>query len=543
MSTTADPRSIAFDILARHKSDEAADVLVQALECDDEAARKMAAATVVQRPGQKNILDIIRKVDSLTDDACNEFSQSPERFRVALKQAISKSDDDTRKAAITFIRRTGNFEQFAMLLDQLGSADETRCESFETAAVDLAAQLTERLRSNDESIFPGLDGATLLRHRSAVLDELDARTKLFDDLPKPEAVLRLILIIGGPDDDAVRNVFTKRGEPCRDVAAKLLTEDLHPALLNLLSDFLAHHAPPPAVIDVLRTRADFEFVLHFLQQLPKQPSEYLAFNLARLNDLSWLQDSMDLVKRLPNSVHDRLVGAINHLPVDETTRTKVKAWVVRQSSGAGREAASDVLDLLPADEASQILHEALEDTDPEVEAWATHHLRAQKLPDTFEELLKRLDKNLDIVRDAARDELFSFDLNYLMKIVGDLSPGQSLLCGHTLLKINPNAPDELAREIEHPFRRRRIRAIEAAEALGFMKQVSSGLLDKLEDPEASVRCAVIEAFGRNPSPDAIRIIRRMTGDPHRHVRSAAEGVISRLSDQLKSAAAETASQV
>ena len=542
MSTTAAPHSIAFDILARHKSAEADHVLMQALECDDEAVQKMAAATIVQRPGQHNILNVIRKVESLRDDACNEFSQSPERFRMALEQAISRSDDETRNAAVTFIRRTGNFEQFATLLDELGSADELRCQSAQTAFVEMASQMVERLRLNDESIFPGLDGVTLRKHRKKILDDLDTRTKQFDDLPKPETVLRLILIIGGPNDEAVRNILTKRGERCRDVAEILMTNDSQPALLDLLSDFLAHHAPPPAAIDVLRTRCDFEFVLHLLKQLPKRPSGYLAYNLARLNDLSWLQDSMAFVERLPTSVHDRLIGAINHIPVDEATRTKVKAWVVRKSDVAGREAATDVLNLLPAEEASEILDEALKDADPEVEAWATHHLRTHKFPETFEELLKRLDENLVIVRDAARDELFSFDLKYLMKIVGALSRGQSLLCGHTLLKINPNAPDELAREISHPFRQRRIHAIEAAEALGFMDKVHSRLIDKLEDPEASVRCTVIEAFGRNPTPDAIKSIRKMTEDSHRQVRSAAEGVISRLSEKLKSAASEIASQ-
>jgi hypothetical protein len=65
VSTTADPRSIAFDILARHKSDEAADVLMQALECDDDHARRLAAATVVKRRGQQSILEIIRRADSL----------------------------------------------------------------------------------------------------------------------------------------------------------------------------------------------------------------------------------------------------------------------------------------------------------------------------------------------------------------------------------------------------------------------------------------------------------------------------------------------
>lgn len=282
--------------------------------------------------------------------------------------------------------------------------------------------------------------------------------------------------------------------------------------------------------------------MHLLKQLPKEPSGYLAFNLARLNDVSWLQDSVELVERLPAVVHDRLVGVINHVSLKEETRTKLKTWIVRQSGGAGRDAASDVLKLLPQEEASQILHDALKDVDPEVEAWATHRLRAQKIPDTFEELLKRLDRNLDIVRDAARDELFSFDVNYLLKIFGDLPPGQSRLCGHTLLKINPNATEELIREIEHPFRRRRIRAIQAAEALGFVDEVLANLIDKLDDPEASVRCAAIETLGSSPTPETIKAIRRMTADPHRLVRSSAESVISKLSDQLKAVKSDVATR-
>jgi len=535
VSTTADPRSIAFEILARHKSDEAADVLMQALECDDDQARKLAAATVVKRHGQQSILEIIRRVDSLDDEACREFSQSPERFRVALEQAISKSDDETRNAAITFIRRTGNFEQFTTLLDLLESADEATCKATEVAVVEMATQLEQRLRSSDESIFPGLDGAALRRYRSTMLGELDSRTMQFDDLAKPDAVLRLILTLGGPDDAAVRNVFAKRGDGCRDAATNLLTEDSQSALLNLLCDFLAYHAPPVAALDIVRKRNDFEFILHLLKQLPKQPSDYLALNLAKLNGLSWLQDSMEHVERLPASVHDRLVAVINLVPLAEDDRMRLKTWIIRQSGAAGREAASDVLKMLPQEEASEILHDALKDPDAEVEAWATHHLRAQKLPDTFEELVKRLDQELDVVRDAARDELFSFDLNYLLKIFGDLSPGQSRQCGEALLKINPNAPEELIREIDHPFRRRRLRAIEAAEALGFLDKVLPSLLEQLEDPEASVRCAVIETLGRNPTPEGVQAIRKMTSDRHRQVRGAAESVIATLSNQLKSA--------
>ena len=502
-------------------------MLMQALECDDDQARKLAAATVVKRPGQQSILEIIRRVDSLDDESCKEFSQSPERFKVALEQAVSRSDDETRNAAITFIRRTGNFYPFATLLGELESTDDATSNTVEAAVVDLATRLNQRIRLNDETIFPGLDGTALRTHRATVLRELDFRTNRLDELSSAETILRALLIVGGPDDEAVRNALTKRGDSCRDAVVKMLTEDSHPALLTLLSDFLAYHAPPACTLEIIRTRNDFDFVLHFLMQLPKQPSGYLASNMAKLHNLAWLQDSMELIERLPASIHDRLVGVINHVPLDDETRIRLKTWIIRQSGAAGREAASDVLRTLPQEEASQILHDALKDPDAEVEAWATHRLRAQKLPDTFEELLKQLDRNRDAVRDAARDELLSFDLNYLMKILSNLSPGQARLCGQALLKINPDAPEELIREIDHPFRRRRIRAIEAAEAIGFVNEVCPTLLAKLDDPEASVRCAIIHALGSNPTPAVIKAIRQLTDDPNRQVRSAAEEVISK----------------
>jgi len=503
----------------------------------------LAAATVVKRRGQQSVLEVIRRVETLHDEACREFSHSPERFQVALEEAISKLDDDTRNAAVTFICRTGNVEQFGMLLDQLESSDDSFREIVAEAVFDLAGRLSQRIRSKDETLLPHLDQSSLNIHRAAMLNELDQRLHRYEALTNPLPLLKSLLILGGPDDTAIRNVFNKRGESCRCAAQKLLSEDSHPALFGLLGDFLTHHAPPVTVMDAIRARNDFEFVLHFLSHLPKKPSGHLALNLAKLTDLAWLQDSMDLLEQLPVSVHDRLVVVINHAPLKEETRLKLKTWIVRHSGAEAREAANDVLKELPAEEASQILYDGLASSDPQVEAWATRRLRAQKLPDTFEELVKRLDRNLDVVRDAARNELFSFDLDYLLQIFGDLSPGQSRQCGQTLLKINPNALAELIGEITHPFRRRRIRAIEAAEALGFVNRILPNLLNALSDPEPSVRCAVVEALVKNPSIEAIEAIRKLTDDENRHVRSSVETVLANLSNVLKSANAGFATQV
>ena len=538
MSTPVDPRTVAFDILARHESAEAANVLMQALACDDSEARRLAAVSVVKRRGQQSLLEIIRHVDSLDDVACEEFSRSPGRFRVALQQAILRSDDATRDAAFEFIRRTANFEQFPTLLNQLESTDAALREIVGVAIGDLATRMSQRLRTGDESILPGLNASTLRMHRSVMLGELDARTQRLSGSDNLEPVLRSLLTLGSPNDVAIKSVFTRHGTSCQKAAIKLLSEDSHPSLFDLMGDFLLYHAPPVPVIDVIRTRNDLGFIQHLLTQMPKQPSGVLKSNLAKLHNLSWLQGTTAIIEQLPPAVHDRLVTVINHAPLDEELRTRLKTWVIRQSGAVGREAASDMLNSLPAETTSQILHEALVDKNPEVEAWATHRLRAQKLPGTFHELLKRLDRNVDVVRNAARDELSSFDLNYLLKNFGDLSPEQSRQCGQTLLKINPNAPAELIGEITHPFRRRKIRAIQAAEAIGLVDEVLPGLLEALTDSEVSVRCAVVEVLGRNPSRESIEAIHRMTGDENRFVRSAAEDALTNLSNRLTTVRSE-----
>lgn len=542
MTTSADARSITFDVLAKSKSGEATQVLMEALECDDGEARRLAATTVVKRRGHQSLLEIIRRVDSMDEDTCCELSRSPGQFRGALQEAILQSDQATRDSAVEFIRRTGNFEQVPLLLDQLESDEETYRENVSRTLIDLTTRLSERLRTGNASILPALDAALIKKHRLTLLGELNVRTNRFASLTDPETVIRVLLTIGSPEDTAIRNLFFEHGDQCRNASLKLLQESDQPALMNLLFEYLTNFAPPLCIMDVVQSRNDMDFILHFLNRMPERPSQFLKANLAKLEVLSWLKNWMSIIDQLPPELHDRLIVVADHVPLDEQVWTELRTWMVRHSAAAAREAASDVLTLLPAEEARQILHDALVDDDPEIEAWATHCLRSQKLPDTFQQLLERLDRNLDVVRDAARDELSSFDLNRLLKIYGRLTPEQSLQCGKTLLKIDPNAPAELISELTHPFRQRRMRAIEATAAIGFVDEVLPTLLESLNDPEVSVRCAAIHALGSQLSVEVIEAIRELTSDESRSVRSAAEEVLASASSGSRSTLPEFQSQ-
>lgn len=539
MTASADPRSVTFDVLARSKSGEATQVLMDALECDDGEARRRAATTVVKRRSHESLLEIIRRVDSMDEATCDDLSRSPGQFRGALQEAILESDGETRNCAVEFIRRTANYEHVPLLLDQVGAPDETCRAAVARTLDDLATRLSQRLRTGDASLLSQHDAASLKKHRSAMLGELNIRTSHFDRLTNPEPVLRTLMTIGSPEDAAVRNLIFEHGQNCRNASLKLLKEDSQPALMDLLFNYLTRFSPPLCIVDVIQARNDMDFILHFLKRIPEQPSGFLKANLAKLDDLTWLKSWKSTIDRLPTSVHDRLVTVADHVPLDEEVCTELKTWMVRHSDVSAREASSEVLSLLPVEEASRILRDALVDDDPEIEAWATRCLRGQKLPDTFKQLLERLDRNLDVVRDAARDELASFDLNRLLKNIGRLSPEQLRRCGRTLLKIDPNAPAELIAELTHPFRQRRLRAIEAAAAIGFVNEVLPTLLEMLSDPEVSVRCATVQALGSQPSEEILAAIRELATDENRSVRSAAEEVLANVDRKSVTSNAES----
>jgi len=531
--TPVNPREITFNLLAKHKSAEAEAVLLKAFESEDEESRKLAAATVIKRPGQDGLLEIIRRVNSLDSEACAEFSQSPERFEIVLEHCFKNTDSDNLSAAVEFVRRTTNFTQFGALLNQLQTDDGSHRDAVMAALNELTDQLARRLQNNDETILPAFDLESLQAHRQAIIACIDSQ-EMKDSIDEPAlpTALRSLLLLGRADEEAVINALSKRGPVHSETATRILSTESNTAVFVLLCESLTRYSPSAAIFDAFYARDDFEFLLHFLDWLPEAPTGYLKKNLKRLTELSWMDVEKAVLHQLPPTVHNRLITLANLAQVENERRAELKTWIVRQSDAAGRAAASDVLDSLPPVTVQAILHEALEDDDPEVEAWATRRLRTQKVPDTFEALVTRLDTELVPVLDAARDELYSFDLQRFLELFPNLSPAQCAQCGQTLIKINPNTPDDLVKEITHPFRWRRVRAIRAAGALDLVHEVYSSIIDALSDSEPTVRCVAIESLEKESSYVSVEAIRGLANDENRTVRDAANRVLEKLSETL-----------
>lgn len=525
MSKSVASRSLTFRILAESTSTEAADALLAALTVDDAECRRLGAEGIIQQRSQLTVLNLIRQIDDQSDDVCASLARQPDRFDAPLKQCFQRGDTTDLRSATEFTRRCGCIGHFADAVGLLEHWDEDIRDAASNCVRELAEELALRLMTDDSAHLPGIDFDHCRALRIELLNELGRAFFQFDQLTNPQPAVDAVLILGRPDDEEVKNVCSKYGSECAELAARSLLTVTSLPLFDTVCEALKLLAPLPVFTKALGQREDPEFVLAILNWWPKRVTTYVETNVKRAGAIPWLKTEHPTLTRIPTPLHDNLVSLLNCTGLEREDKNDLKKWIVRHSSGSGRAAATDVLNWLPRKEVQHILYEALLDADTEVEAWATQQLRSQKVPDTFDRLLERLDSDRPQVRDAAREELASFNIERVFDLFESLPPSTCLHCGQLLQKINPHVLEDFRNELQHAFHWRRVRATRAAGELGLVDELLPSLAALLEEPEWSIRRAVIETLSHSDSESALKVICSMGGDEQRQVREAVNAAL------------------
>lgn len=120
---------------------------------------------------------------------------------------------------------------------------------------------------------------------------------------------------------------------------------------------------------------------------------------------------------------------------------------------------------------SQVVQESLNDTDSAIQAWAVSQLRKHAVPETFAILVDRLDSPYSEVRDAARAELSSFNIDRVLPLCASIDRETGARVGQLLLKVDETALRRLTSDLSHPVRQRRMKALMAIRTLGLVDQL------------------------------------------------------------------------
>jgi HEAT repeat protein len=202
--------------------------------------------------------------------------------------------------------------------------------------------------------------------------------------------------------------------------------------------------------------------------------------------------------------------------------------LLKQGQRGGRRAAAESLRPFQGAEANQLVLDALRDLDPLVQAAALTHLRQRALPGAMARLLELLESEHETVRSAARKCLTDFSCERFLATFDMLTPEARQTTGKLVGRIDPHATAVLTEELASAARNRRIRALDAAVAVGVAPSLEDSMLQMLKDPDHLLRAKAAEALRYCDTPRVRQSLREHLLDSNQVVQLAAEESLAHL---------------
>jgi HEAT repeat protein len=524
----ADPLARTFDVLATAKSPAAVELLITAVDSTRPAIQDRAVAALLRRSATRCQSEVIRRLPRLSASGRKLLQEQGSRLSGTLRQCLLHGDDELRTNALAIVTSMDCHDQVPALLTILEQRDDPFQEAACQTLCDLVNRLFDQLHSGGAERASDRRIRNLPQAKQTVLMALEAGCNRFGELSYPREVMECILVLGDPEGTAVRKAFLQSSPACREMAANLLSTSKHPGVMRLLLEFMGQNYPNHMAFEAFANRSDPEFVCHVLRAFPKRLSENQQKNYRQLTRIAWIADELVPLATIPSGLHESLSAFVQATGMSLDEKIEVQKWLLLNGSMPARQAATEILEAISPESVRGILFGSLDSEDEVVQVWATSQLRSQGVPEAIRLLIERLDSPLPAVREAAREELSSFDLSLVLNLFEQLDRNVCLRVGALIRKIDPACTQKLLEELKQPIRRRRIRAAKAAEALGLAPDVERGLLAMLSDEDSIVRRIAAELLVCMPSPEVIFGLTTLLQDSSPRVRDAAERSLAEI---------------
>ena len=514
-----------FATLAASRNDAANAVLLAALGSNDAAIFDGALKTIIARRNKAGHLAILQRWHTLSAPQRDCLQEGRGRMSGALRDAVLSNDDQLFANACEIVEYFKEFD----LVSTLVTLAENQKSQHAAAATDLVLRLVQQLSEmvlGPRDYDDRRDPESLSRFVSEALERSVERFRTH----KRTELIEAFVILAGPTSSVLGQILDEPHHPCYLTVIDTLTHSQSAGVIDFLLRTLESDHASLNILNVISKRDDRGFLAALLDSLGDQIPTKKAKNLARIRSFAWLSTEENGYLQFDEDYQASCIKLVAASGVKTDELLDMLENILNQGTTTARWAACETLASIPGDRGNHLVLDAIEDSDPRVQAAATRQIRDRHVPGAMAILLRKIDSPHEEVREATCQALaeFSFE-NFLAGFEG-LNEDARRSTGALVKKVDPESASRLLSEMDEDSRKRRLRAIEMAEAMELVPQVSEGLLLLLGDDDHLVRASAADALQFCPTVEVQKALRRAANDRSGAVQNAAKSSLEVFDD-------------
>jgi HEAT repeat protein len=486
----SDGLTTTFQCLAASKTEAATSVLVAAFDSDQPTIRREALAAILARRAVAGYRAVIARLHELDDDLKQMVGENPRRLLPALRGAVVSADPQLCRNACAAAVAFREYEIVPALLNALEDPANTNGDEVGQTVLTLVELLCAELSGPSESG----DRRDPIQHRRQIVAVLEESVTRFAKHRRRE-VIEALAMLAHCDSLVLKTVLAQPRHPAFLVLVDALLKSPHPSVMRLLLGFLDDPRAPSAALGVAAKRTDHKFVVYLLKKIGRQPTAVVTQNLKRIDAIAWAKRESELLDRLDDPEQHAAVRMVMLSSVPRPQAFTIIEYLLKKGKTGGRRAAAHALGEFQGSEANALALQALDDSDPEVQAAVLPQFRRRGVPGMMGRLVQFLDSPHAVVRKAARKSLNEFTFASFLKNYDALTEEARESTGELVKKVDPHAAAHLRTELGAKARTRRLRGLDIARTLGLAVQVEPALLHLLCDEDHFIRLESAKALG------------------------------------------------
>jgi hypothetical protein len=514
MTTTAYlPRALTWSVLERTRNQAAINTLAAGLTSQVPGLRHRCIQALIVREELEAREAVLRHWGNYDVEDLKLLHAESRKFVEAVKSLFKLGSLPEKRAVLAAINDLDMTDSIDEILEIVVDQRHALCPQATQCLLEMCRRWGAHARA----------GKDVPSRRGPMLEKMYNKLAQFYE-HKNVNLVDAWLSLAHWDDAQQRQLISDPRQAAYRCVLKQLRQSQRPAIVQLLAGYLLRSTTPTTVLDILCQR----------------PEEAVAIEIAKIIDDQSLGAALKCLKRLPALESLKHIDAERNLSVGIELEKRLWLMVAASSNELGqvlrgalklskhgtRDARQTAASML-----RRCRRPDLDTLVATLQAASLEETNPNHTGNVIRAIAAWLQSPSVALKKAAADFLQDFTIERLLD-QSRVWPTQlcKAMAGIVMIA-ESNITEVLSRELQSPAPKRRLSALQAAQILGCVQEVSQVLLPLLEDPRLEIRVRTIDLLSALGHESLEQIIPALLNDASTDIQDAAGRAIRRMNRQ------------